>query len=851
MALDKYNKKRNFNQTSEPKGETVSAGADSLDTTSADTASSDNRHIFVVQRHAATRLHYDFRLEMEGVLKSWAVPKGPSLNPTDKRLAIMVEDHPYSYRTFEGTIPEGNYGAGEVEIWDEGTYEPLLRREGKTDEEILLEGLNKGSVKIILHGKKLKGEFALVKMHTAKEANAWLLIKHNDSYAVHENYDAENYTSSKSKITKLVGKKYKTSAPSGTASKKKRPPALSLSGQEKLSQYIRPMLAITGEDPFDSEEWIFEIKWDGYRAIADLTDGLQFYSRNGLSFLGRYPLIEAGLGQQTHQMIVDGEIVAYDKNDKPDFQTLQHFADNPQTPLIYHVFDLLFLNGYSTKELPLLQRKELLKEALTETSHVKFCDHVENKGKEFYKAIQQADLEGMIAKKKSSLYIEGVRTAEWVKIKNHQTDEAVIAGYTEPRGSRKYFGALILGKYREGKLYYAGHTGTGFSKKSLKEIHILLQPMVTEKIPFTTKPPTNAPPTWLKPETVCTVKYSRITEDGLFRQPVFIGIRDDLSAIDLYHDSLPGTTVQPQEGESAPASSAGTVDKMKYTHLDKLYWKKEKITKGELIDYYLSVSEYILPHLKNRAQSLHRFPDGIDGLSFYHKDAGKNAPSWVETVSVFSESNNKELEYIVCNNKETLGYLINLGCIELNPWNNRIENPGNPDYLIIDLDPSEKNSFIQVIEAAQVTKEILEICQVPAYCKTSGSTGIHIFVPMGAQYTYDQVRDFAHIVVRFVEQRLSGTTTLERSLRKRGPKIYLDYMQNREGQTVASAYSVRPKPGATVSMPVEWDELTKDLSIGDFSIHNALSRLARKGDIFLPVLEKGIDLKKAIDRLVM
>ncbi|RNC63366.1 DNA ligase D [Proteiniphilum sp. X52] len=849
MALDKYNKKRDFNQTSEPKGEAVPSDDDPSDKPSPAAVSSENRLIFVVQRHAAIRLHYDFRLEMEGVLKSWAVPKGPSLNPTDKRLAIMVEDHPYAYRTFEGTIPEGNYGAGEVEIWDEGTYEPLPRGEGKSDEEILLEGLNKGSVKFILHGKKLKGEFALVKMHTAKEANAWLLIKHNDSHAVHENYDAENYTPSKSKVTKLVNKKYKTSTPSGTTSKKKSAPGLPLSGQEKLSRYVRPMLAITGEEPFDGEEWIFEIKWDGYRAIADLTDGLQFYSRNGLSFLGRYPLIENGLRQQTHQMIVDGEIVAYDKNDNPDFQALQHFADNPGSPLIYHVFDLLFLNGYSTKDLPLIQRKELLKEALTETPHVKFCDHVENKGKEFYKAIQQADLEGMIAKKKSSLYIEGTRKAEWVKIKNHQTDEAVIAGYTQPRGSRTYFGALILGKYREGKLYYAGHAGTGFSKKSLKEIHALLQPMVIEKMPFTTMSPANAPPTWLKPETVCTVKYSGITEDGLFRHPVFMGIRDDLSAMDLYRDSLPVTVVPPQEGESTQDSPAATADKMKYTHLDKLYWKKEKITKGELIDYYLSVSEYILPHLKNRAQSLHRFPDGIDGLSFYHKDAGKNVPSWVDTVSLFSESNHKELEYIVCNNKETLGYLINLGCIELNPWNNRIENPGNPDYLVIDLDPSEKNSFIQVIEAAKVTKEILDICQIPAYCKTSGSTGIHIFVPMGAQYTYEQVRDFAHIVVRFVEQRLSATTTLERSLRKRGPKIYLDYLQNRAGQTVASAYSVRPKPGATVSMPVEWEELTKDISMGDFSIHNVLPRLAKKGDIFLPVLEKGIDLKKAMGRL--
>lgn len=864
MTLDKYKKKRDFNQTGEPEGDVAPVDADSRRGMSTDTGSkktgskktkspdlAPGKHIFVVQRHAATRLHYDFRLEMEGVLKSWAVPKGPSLNPADKRLAMMVEDHPYTYRTFEGTIPEGNYGAGEVEIWDEGSYEPLLRQKGKTDEEILLEGLAKGSVKIMLHGKKLKGEFALVKMHTAKDGNAWLLIKHNDKYAVHENYDAEDYTSSQSKVTQLAEKKYKTT--SSRATTKKKHPASSHKGQKKISDYIKPMLAVLGEDPFDDEEWIFEIKWDGYRAIADLTEDIQLYSRNGLSFLGRYPLIEAGLEKQQYDMVLDGEIVAYDNNDKPDFQTLQHFADNPESTLIYHVFDLLFLNGHSTETLPLVQRKELLKEALIETPHVKFCDHVEEKGKDFYKAVQKADLEGMIAKRKSSLYNEGMRTSEWVKIKNHNIDEAVIAGYTEPRGSRKYFGALILGNYKEGKLHYAGHTGTGFNQKSLREIHTLLRPLITEKMPFETKPPVNAPPTWLKPEMVCTVKYSEKTEDGFFRHPVFVGIREDLGGIDLYHDSMKDPDIMNPDivnpGIGKPDEGAPGEDQMKYTHTDKLYWKKEKITKGELIDYYLSVSEFILPYLKDRAQSLHRFPDGIDGVSFYHKDAGKNAPSWVETVHIFSESNNKEVEYIVCNNIETLGYLINLGCIELNPWNNRIGKPGKPDYLIIDLDPSEKNSFGQVIEAAQVTKEILDICRVPAYCKTSGSTGIHIFVPMGAQYDYEQVRDFAHIILGFVEKRLPETTTLERSLSKRGPKIYLDHMQNRDGQTVASAYSVRPKPGATVSMPIEWKELTKDLSMGDFTLHNTLSRVQKKGDIFLPVLGKGIDLKKAIDVL--
>lgn len=851
--LEAYKKKRDFAKTTEPVGEAIA---------------SKNRLRFVVQRHAARRLHYDFRLEMEGVLKSWAVPKGPSLNPSDKRLAVMVEDHPFSYRTFEGTIPKGNYGAGEVSIWDEGYYEPIAREKdnpgttSKSDEEWLLEGLDKGSLKIVLHGKKLKGEFVLVKMHGAKEENAWLLIKHADEYAVKEPYDAENHSSSSSPSS-LV-----TSPPPTSSSRRSKLNAMT-AGQKKLSRYIKPMLATLGDVPFDSDEWVFEIKWDGYRAIADLREELQFYSRNGLSYLGRYKEIEKGLAQQPHRVVLDGEIVVYDQDGKPDFQKLQHYAENPDVPLVYHVFDLLHLNGHSTENLTLLERKELLKEALAETGSVQFCDHVENSGIGFFDAALDANLEGIMAKKKSSTYHEGARTPEWLKIKNHSTDEAVIAGFTEPRGSRKYFGSLILGKYVDGEFRYAGHVGTGFSEKRLKEIHVLLKPLITKEVPFDEKPATNAPPTWVKPEIVCTVKYSEVTADGLFRLPVFIALREDKEPEEVVTDDETLATDEVENadervaieknknaaaGKNTGKSTTAREDKsdlenVKFTNTDKLYWKKEKITKGALIDYYLSVSDYILPHLKDRAQSLHRFPNGIDGESFYHKNAGEDAPSWVETVHIFSESNNREIEYIVCNDKDTLGYLVNLGCIELNPWSNRVTRPGKPDYLIIDLDPSKENSFRQVVEAAWVTKEVLDACGVTGYCKTSGSTGIHIFVPTGGEYTYDQVRDFAQVLVHFVQQRLPDTTTLERSLRKRGPKIYLDYMQNGEGQTVASTYSARPKRQAPVSMPIEWNELTKDLSIQDFTIHNALDRLSKKGDIFLPVLKEKTNIEKAIEQL--
>ena len=847
MGLKEYNQKRDFKKTSEPEGKEEKASG---------------KLIFVVQRHAATRLHYDFRLEMEGVLKSWAVPKGPSLNPKDKRLAMMVEDHPYSYRTFEGTIPEGSYGGGEVEIWDDGTYEALEKEKGKSEEEVLLEGLKKGSLKVVLHGEKLKGEFALVKLKSADSENAWLLIKHNDKFAVAEPYDAESYTPEDSKVTAYAEKRYKNFKKKKTtkSTPRKRNFAPYLSGQKKLDKYIKPMLATLSDEPFDDDDWIFEIKWDGYRAIAEITDTFRLYSRNGLSFAGKYPPIEEALKKQEHEMILDGEIVAYNKENQPDFQTLQHFGDNPDAPLVYNVFDLLYLNGHNTTELTLIERKELLKEALIESNHLKYCDHVAGEGKAFFDQVTQANLEGMIAKKKSSLYHKGSRSKEWLKVKVERTEEAVIVGYTEPRGSRTGFGALLLGTYQKGELVYAGHTGTGFSDALLSEIYDLLQPLVTSEQPFKELPKTNMPATWVEPKLVCTIKYSERTADKMFRHPVFVGIRDDKSPEDLQRESLQ-KTVESDENNSKKenmkqkTSSAASAKKnndsaqrkVKYTNLDKLYWEEEKITKGDLIEYYQQISDYILPYMKDRAQSLNRHPNGIESENFYHKDAGGEAPEWVDTTVVHSESSDKEIEYIVCNNKETLGYLNNLGCIELNPWNSRVKSPDYPDYLIIDLDPSRENSFEQVIEAAQTTKEVLDAYNIPSYCKTSGSTGLHIFVPMGAKYTYDQVKDFGHIIAQLVMQKLPDTTTLERTLKKRGGKIYLDYLQNRSGQTVASVYSVRPRPGAPVSMPLEWEEVKKGLHISDFTIHNALERIQKKGDIFAPVLGNGIDMEKALD----
>lgn len=620
------------------------------------------------------------------------------------------------------------------------------------------------------------------------------------------------------------------------------------------------MLAKSVEKAFDDEDWVFEIKWDGYRAITDLSGKKPlFYSRNGISFLSKFEKVTADFEQQKHHMILDGEIVAYDEHGKPSFQLLQQIGDNPDLALTYHVFDLLWLNGHSTEDLPLLQRKELLKEALTETDIIKYCDHIPEKGIEFFNQMKKMKLEGMIAKKAHSLYVESHRTADWLKIKFTNTNEAVICGFTEPRGSRKSFGALILGKYSNGKLIYCGHTGTGFNNESLEHLFGKLQKLIIKTSPFETIPKTNMPVTWTKPELVCEIKYSELTKDGIYRHPVFVAIREDkepqeikiIEPTNSKPDKMKAKTSS-KKAENTEKEKEVTLDKhqVKLTNQDKIYFPKDEITKGDVIEYYQSVAAFILPYLKNRPLSLNRFPNGIEEQGFYQKDAGDHMPDWIKTTKVYSESNDKYIDYVYCNDKATLAYLNNLGCIDLNPWNSSLPDLEHPDYLVLDLDPSKKNTFDHVIETALQVNEVLNSVKIKGYCKTSGSTGIHVYIPMGGKYDFDQVKDFAHILMKQVNEKLPKITTLERNLQKRDDqKIYLDYLQNRTGQTLASAYSLRPKEGASVSMPLEWKEVKPGMKPTDFTIDNALERIKEKGDLFKPVLGKGIDMMNVLELL--
>lgn len=618
------------------------------------------------------------------------------------------------------------------------------------------------------------------------------------------------------------------------------------------------MLCKVSGEAFDDEEWAFEIKWDGYRAIADLRkDDIRLYSRNGIDFSQKFKKVTNALKLQEHQLVLDGEIVAYDDKRKPNFQWLQQIGDNPNLALVFQVFDLLWLNGHSTENLSYLQRRELLKDALVETEVIKFSDHILEKGKDFFRAAKDLGLEGIVAKKTDSLYKENLRSSEWLKIKIHKSDEAIICGFTEPKGSRKKFGALILGKYLNDEMVFCGHTGGGFNDQSLSDIYDKMEALITDKSVFTITPKTNTKATWIKPELVAEIKFTELTNDHIYRHPIFLRLRDDIEPKDVsfdYQNQSKKETMKKSEPKKRTSKEDITKkigkQELKLTNQNKIYFPDDDLTKGDVVEFYQSIAKYILPHLKNRPQSMNRYPNGIEGMSFYQKDASEETPSWIETQKVFSESSDKYINYTICNNKETLAYLNNLGCIELNIWTSKIQSADNPDYLVLDLDPSDKNTFEDVIETAQAVKEVLDLAGVKGYPKTSGSSGIHVYIPMNAKYSYDQVKDFGHLLMQMVQKKLPDLTTLERSLQKRDKnKIYLDYLQNRRGQTLASVYSLRPKSGATVSMPLEWDEVKKGLKPTDFNIHNALERLKEKGDIFKPVLGKGIDMLKVIKKL--
>jgi bifunctional non-homologous end joining protein LigD len=658
-------------------------------------------------------------------------------------------------------------------------------------------------------------------------------------------------------------------------------------GAEKapMPQLLPPMLATLVDEPFDDPGWIYEIKWDGYRALAYLNNGqVDIRSRNNKSFNEKFYPVYNALKKWPMNMVLDGEIIVVNDNGISSFSALQTWRSEADGQLLFYIFDMLWYNGYSLYKVPLTERRALLRNVLpADDKTILLSENFDTTGTEFFKAAGKMELEGIIAKKADSLYTPGLRSKEWVKIKTEKRQEAIICGYTRNETTSRLFSALLMGVYDKGELQFIGPVGTGFSDQFQEQLLQKLRPLITRKCPFKEVPEYNKPSrfrpnppkatvTWVKPKLVAEISYRAINPDGAMRQPSFKGLREDKEAQQVVREkAVPVREVVSNEHEwvSKKLSKQGNKKErktllnptdetqvrsigghdIKFTNLSKIYWPKEKVTKRDMLNYYYQVAPYMLPYMKDRPQTLNRFPNGINQESFYQKDITGKVPDWIVPFPYYSEADQREKNFLVCTNEASLLYIASLGCIEINPWNSRMQQPDHPDWCIIDLDPDKKNTFEQVIEAAQVTKQVLDTFHIPAYCKTSGSTGLHIYIPLAAKYTYEQSKEFARLIVKLVHAELPGYTSIERYTEKRKGKLYLDFLQNRPQATVAGPYSLRPKPGAPVSAPLHWEEVKPGLQILDFTIFNMMDRIKQEGDLFKPVLGKGIDLVKAMKQM--
>jgi bifunctional non-homologous end joining protein LigD len=647
----------------------------------------------------------------------------------------------------------------------------------------------------------------------------------------------------------------------------------------KMPAEIKPMLATLVDAPFDDSDWSYEVKWDGYRSIAYIDNGkATLSSRNNKPFTEKYYPITAALETTNLNAVLDGEILVIGKDGKANFGALQNWRSEADGDLIYYAFDILWLDGKDLMHLTLHERRTILQEILpTDDDRIRLSQIFTANGIEFFKAAEKMGLEGIMAKKMDSTYKPDSRSKSWLKIKVNQRQEVVIGGYTINEGTAKPFSSLLLGVYEKGKLRYVGKVGTGFTEKLQVEMMKQFKILETGKNPFTTEPDINKPSRfrpnppkakamWLKPSLVCEVSFAEVTPDGVFRHPSFQGIRNDKKAREVVQEYSSDTkkivddqTALDDKLVKAPNSlSVKTLlnpteqtqvkkingRELKFTNLSKIYWPENGYTKRDMFNYYYQIAAFILPYLKDRPLSLNRFPNGIHGMSFYQKDVKDKAPEWAKTFP-YTTSDGEDKEYLVGNDEATLLWMASLGCIEINPWFSRIQHPDNPDYCVIDLDP-DKNTFEQVILAAQEVKKILDAIGVPGYVKTSGSTGIHIYIPLGGKYSYDQSQMFGKMIVSIVNKHFPDFTSLERQIKNRNGKMYLDFLQNRPGATIACPYSLRPKVGATVSMPLHWEEVKKGLSMKDFTIANAVARAKSESDIFKGSLAAGIDMETAV-----
>ena len=841
--LEAYRRKRSSEATPEPFGPATGTGGGR----------------FVVQKHAARRVHFDLRLELEGTLKSWAVPRGPSLDPEVKRLAVATEDHPLEYADFEGSIPAGNYGAGAMIVWDSGRWRPL---------EDPVAGMEAGKLLFELHGYKLRGVWTLFRIRDARQrddGNQWLLMKKPDAAARPQSGDGDDLPP-QSVLSGLTVEELRDGcerieevradvADSGASRRRVDPRSLPL------------MLAVTGDRPFSRPGWIYELKYDGYRLVAAKDGGsVLLRYRNGGDVTALYPELTRALrALPVRSLVLDGEVTVLDAGGRPSFAKLQTRAllsrpvDIEQAvvrrPATLFAFDLVAFEGSDLRSLPLVERKALLAKVLPPAGPLRYSDHIEEQGEAFFEQVAAMGLEGAMAKDGDSRYV-GRRSSSWVKLRTERTADFAIVGMSPPKGSRVGFGSLHLAVWdtEAAGLVYAGRVGTGFSDAALSEL--------TERL---TRAQLEAPPcrspagdeltvgdrfdgriedqTWIEPdpELICEVRYKEWTPHGMLRHPVFLRLRDDKPIEDCVRRAgprAPGATPPPPPER-----------RVEVTNTSKVFWPVEGYTKGDLIDFYAAIAEAMQPYLTDRPLVMTRYPDGIDGKSFFQKNAPDFAPEWLQRVKLTSPRTDKEVEYFVCQDRESLIYVANLGAIVLHVWSSRRHQLGQPDWCILDLDPKDA-PFEDVIEIALAIRRLCRQIKLPSFVKTSGSSGLHVLLPLGGACTFEQSRSLSQLIAQIICRQLPDIATITRNPERRHGKVYIDFVQNGRGRLLVAPFSVRPLPAAPVSTPLRWSEVKPGLDLRDHNIRSLPERLKKlKTDPLRGVLTEQPDLLAALRRL--
>ncbi|HEX6267857.1 MAG TPA: DNA ligase D [Burkholderiales bacterium] len=858
--LSEYSARRSFSTTPEPTPSVPQARGGPL--------------LFVIQRHAARRLHYDLRLECDGVLKSWAVPRGPSLDPAEKRLAVQTEDHPFDYASFEGMIPAGQYGAGAMIVWDCGVYSPDEGREysfhdRKEAERRVREGLEKGKLSFLLRGEKTKGSFALVRTSDRKN---WLLIKHKDRFAGKADLAQNEHSVLPERMPA------ERLAPTGEP--------------EAMPKALAPMQAELADAPFDHPDWMWEPKLDGYRALAFIAkQAVTLRSRRGLDLARDFPRLSAELGEQAvDTMVLDGEVVAFDANGKPSFNALQNRG--PKT--VFYCFDLLHFAGIDLRKAPYADRRRYLAQCLLPSPLVQLV-HASAQGVALNAAALASGLEGVVGKRKDSRYEAGRRSTSWLKVKATRSADFVIGGYTRGKGSRAPLGALLVGYWEDGRLRYASHVGSGFDERTLPEAQSRLDALRSKSCPFAGKPELNGPAVWVEPRLVAEVKFQSWTEDGRLRAPVFLRLREDIEPGEVRRAAPKAApeksddVLHQLDSSKAAFTLAVGEHRIRLTHLDRVYWpaapalEQPTLTKRDLLRYFVQVAPYILPHLADRPLTMIRMPDGIHGQRFFQKHWEQERPAFVETITVFSGHKDESHDYLLCNNLPTLLWLAQSGTLEFHVWHSRAQAGADaagkstdyasslealeasvlnyPDYVVFDIDPyiysgkeapgaePELNTaaFEKGKEVAFRLRELLHGMGLEALVKTSGKTGLHVFVPIRRTLDFEAARSVSETVGRHLQRRHPKDITLEWSVPKRTGKIFMDYNMNVRGKTLNVAYSPRGAAGAPVSMPLSWEELAGAHPL-DFRLTNAAERLARTGDRWRDALSGKQSLERALRR---